>query len=114
MSLQVLLDGSQQVSEVHGRYFEDMRARVLVQILPNSQAEWLGCIPQDPHKKVPLQPFPDSHWPVTLNFQEIFSRTLPNVISSSSILHDDVGGTAVLQFTDNLATRRAWISDQDH
>ena len=28
--------------EVHGRYFEDMLARVLAQVRPSSRAEWLG------------------------------------------------------------------------
>ena len=32
--------------EVHGRYFEDMLARVLAQIRPSSRAEWLECIHQ--------------------------------------------------------------------
>ena len=32
--------------EVHGRYFEDMLARVLAQIRPSSLAEWLECIHQ--------------------------------------------------------------------
>ena len=32
--------------EVHGRYFEDMLARVLAQIRPSSWTEWLECIHQ--------------------------------------------------------------------
>ena len=32
--------------EVHGRYFEDMLARVLAQIRPSSRTEWLECIHQ--------------------------------------------------------------------
>ena len=32
--------------EVHGRYFEDILARVLAQIGPSSPAEWLECLHQ--------------------------------------------------------------------
>ena len=108
--------------EVHGRYFEDMLARVLAQIRPSSRAEWLECIHQTMEAKNSLtrrcgySPFQiaigrDPELPGDL------LQDLPNVISSSSILHDDVAAhtarirsnarLAVMQFNDNLATRRA-------
>ena len=108
--------------EVHGRYFEDMLARVLAQIRPSSRAEWLECIHQTMEAKnfvtrrCGYSPFQiaigrDPEHPGDL------LQDLPNVISSSSILHDDVAAhTArirsnarleVMQFNDNLATRRA-------
>ena len=115
--------------EVHGRYFEDMLARVLAQIRPCSRAEWLECIHQTMEAKHSLtrrcgySPFQiaigrDPELPGDL------LQDLPNVISSSSILHDDVAAhtarirsnarLAVMQFNDNLATRRLWISVRDH
>ena len=102
--------------------FEDMLTRVLAQIRPSSWAEWLLCIHQTMEaqnyltRRCDYSPF---RYPlvVTLNFQVICSRDLPNVISSSSILHDDVPAhtarirsnarLAVMQFNDILATRRA-------
>ena len=108
--------------EVHGRYFEDMSARVLAQIRPSARAEWLECIQQTMEAKNSLtrrcgySPFQinigrDPELPGDL------LQDLPNVISSSSILHDDVAAhtarirsnasLAVMQFNDNLATRRA-------
>ena len=108
--------------EVHGRYFEDMLTRVLAQIRPSSRAEWLECIHQTKEAKNSLttrcgySPFQiaigrDHELPGDL------LQDLPNVISSSSILHDDVAAhtarirsnarLAVMQFNDNLATRRA-------
>ena len=38
--------------EVHGRYFEDMLARVWAQIRPSSRAEWLECLHQTMKPKV--------------------------------------------------------------
>ena len=108
--------------EVHGRYFEDMLARVLAQIRPCSRAEWLECINQTMEAKNSLtrrggySPFQiaigrDPELPGDL------LQDLPNVISSSSILHDGVAAhtarirsnarLAVMQINDNLATRRA-------
>ena len=110
---------------MHGCYFEDMLARVLAQIRPSSRAEWLGwleCIHQTMEAKNSLtrrcgkSPFQtaigrDPKLPGDL------LQDLPNVISSSSILHDDVvahtarsrsnARLAVMQFNDKLATRRA-------
>ena len=108
--------------EVHGRYFEDMLARVLAQNRPSSRAGWLECIHQTMEGKNSLtrrcgySPFQISigrhpELPGDL------LQDLPNVISSSSILHDDVAAhtarirsnsrLAVMQFNDNLATWRA-------
>ena len=108
--------------EVHGRYFEDMLTRVLAQIHPSSRGEWLECVHQTMEAKNSLtrrcgfSPFQiaigrDPELPGDL------LQDLPNVISSSSILHDDVAAhtarirsnarLAVMQFNDNLATRRA-------
>ena len=108
--------------EVHGRYFEDMLARVVAQIRPSSRAERLECIHQTMEAKKSLtrrcgkSPLQiaigrDPELPGDL------LQDLPNVISSSSILHDDVAAhaarirsnarLAVMQFNDNLATRRA-------
>ena len=99
-----------------------MLARVLAQIRPSSRAEWLECIHQTMEAKNSLtrrsgySPFQiaigrDPELPGDL------LQDLPNVISSSSILHDDVAAhtarirsnarLAVMQFNDNLATRRA-------
>ena len=104
--------------EVHGRSFEDM----LAQIRPSSPAKWLECIHQTMEAKNSLtkrcgySPFQiaigrDPELPGDL------LQDLPNVVSSSSILHDDVAAhtarirsnarLAVMQFNDNLATRRA-------
>ena len=108
--------------EVHGRYFEDMLARVLAQIRPSSRAEWLECIHQTMEARTLSQ-----EGAVTAPFQIAIGRDpelpgdllqdLPNVISLSSILNDDVAAhtarirscarMAVMQFNDNLATRRA-------
>ena len=55
--------------EVHGRYFEDMLARVLAQIRPSSRPEWLECTHQTLEAKSSLtrrcgySSFSDSHWP---------------------------------------------------
>ena len=108
--------------EVHGRYFEDMLARVLAQIRPSSRAEWLECIHQTMEAKNSLtrrcgnRPFQiaigrDPELPGDL------LQDLPNAISSSSILHDDAAAhtarirpnarLAVMQFNDNSATCRA-------
>ena len=107
--------------EVHGRYFEDMLARVLAQSRPSSRAEWLECIHQTMEsqnsltRKCVYSPF---QTPIGRD-PELPDDLLPNVISSSSILHDDVAAhtdrirsnakarLAVMQFNDNLATRRA-------
>ena len=81
--------------EVHGRYFEDMLTRVLAQIHPSSRSEWLECVHQTMEAKNSLtrrcgfSPFQiaigrDPELPGDL------LQDLPNVISSSSILHDDV------------------------
>ena len=123
--LDVLREAHEQVGrvEVHGRYFEDMLARVLAQIRSSSRAEWLEC---NHHQTMEAQksltrrcgysPFQiaigrDPELPGDL------LQDLPNVISSSSTLHDDVAAhaarvrssarLAVMQFNDNLATRRA-------
>ena len=105
--------------EVHGRYFEDKLARVLAQIRPSSRAEWLECIHQTMEAKNSLT----RRCGYSL-FQVAIGRDpelpgdllqdLPKVISSSSILHDDVAAhtarilsnarVAVMQFNDNLAT----------
>ena len=120
----MFLEADEQVGrvEVHGRYFEDMLARVLAQIRPSSRAEWLECIHQTMEAQNYLTrrcgycPFQiaigrDPEVPGDL------LQDLPNVISSSSIHHDDVvahtarirsnARLAVMQFNDNLATRRA-------
>ena len=107
---------------MHGRYFEDMLARVLAQIRPSSSAEWLECI----HQTMEAQNSLTRRCGYSL-FRLAIGRgpelpgdllqDLPNVISSSSILHDDVAAhtarirsnarLAVMQLSDNLATRRA-------
>ena len=122
--LDILGEAHEQVGrvEVHGRYFEDMLTRVLAQIHPSSRGEWLECVHQTMEAKNSLtrrcgfSPFQiaigrDPELPGNL------LQDLPNVISSSSILHDDVAAhtarirsnarLAVMQFNDNLATRRA-------
>ena len=81
--------------EVHGRYFEDLLTRVLAQIRPSSRAEWLECTYQTMEAQNSLtrrcgkSPFQiaigrDPELPGDL------LQDLPNVISASSILHDDV------------------------
>ena len=107
---------------LHGRYFEDMLARVLAQIRPSSRTEWLECIHQTMEAKNFL-----TRRRGCGSFRMAIGRDpelpgdllqdLSNVISSSSILHDNVAAhTArirsnarleVMQFNDNLATRRA-------
>ena len=80
--LDVLGQAHEQVGrvEVHGRYFEDMLARVLAQIRPSSRAEWLECIHQTMDaqnsfaKRCGYSPFQIAIG-VVLSFQEIFSRT---------------------------------------
>ena len=101
--------------EVHGRYFEYM----LAQIRPSSRAAWLECTTDAKNsltRRCGYSPFQvavgrDPELPGDL------LHNLPNVISSSSILHDDVAAhtarfrsnarLAVMHFNDNLATRRA-------
>ena len=108
--------------EVDGRYFEDMLTRVLAQIRPSSRAEWLECIHQTMEAKNSLTrrcgfcPFQIAIGRYPEHPGDLL-QDLPNVISSSSILHDDVAAhtarirsnarLAVMQFKDNLATRRA-------
>ena len=108
--------------EVHGLYFEDMRLRVLAQVYPRPRADWLECVSQTMEannsltRRCGYSPFQiaigrNPELPGDL------LQDLPNVISSSSILHDDVAAQtarirsnarlAVLQFNDNLGTRRA-------
>ena len=99
---------------MHGRYFENMLTRVLAQIRPNSRAEWLECIHQTMEAQNSLKKRCGGRDP---ELPGDLLQDLPNVISSSSILHDDVAAhtarirsnarLAVMQFNDNLATRRA-------
>ena len=68
------------------------------------------------NKTMRLKSFSNSHW-CDPELPGDLLQDLPNVISSSSILHDDVAAhtarirsnarLAVMQFNDNLATRRA-------
>ena len=108
--------------EVHGRYFEDMLARVLARIRPNSRAEWLECIYQTMEAKNSLtrrcgySPFQIAIGRDPELLRDLL-QDLPNVINWSSILHDDVAAhtarirsnarLAAMQLNDILATRRA-------
>ena len=102
--------------EVHGRYFEDMLARVWAQVRPSSAFTRPWKPKNSLTRRCRYSPFQiaigrDPELPGDL------LQDLPNVISSSSILHDDVAAhtarirsnarLAVMQSNDNLATRRA-------
>ena len=108
--------------EVHGRYFEDMLARVLAQIRQAFGPSGWSAFTRPRKPQILSQ-----EDVVTVTFQIAVGRDpelpgdllqdLPNVISSSSVLHDDVAAhtartrsnarLAVMQFNDHLATRRA-------
>ena len=101
--------------------FSSTLTRVLAQIRPSCRAEWLECI----HQTMEAQNSLTRRCGYSL-FRLAIGRgpelpgdllqDLPNVISSSSILHDDVAAhtarirsnarLAVMQLNDNLATRR--------
>ena len=99
-----------------------MLVRVLAQMCPIPRADWLEYVHQTTeakntltrrcgHSSLHIAAGRDPEFPGDL------PQDLPNVISSSSILNDDVAAhaariwsnarLAVLQFNDNLATRRA-------
>ena len=107
--------------EVCARCIQDLLLRVLAQVRPETRTEWLECVPQTMEaqdtliRKCGCSPFQlashrDPEVPGDL------LQSLPDVISSSSVLHGDVAAhtdrvrsiarQAVLQYNDNLAVRR--------
>ena len=89
--------------KMHGRYLEDMLIRVLAQIRPSSRAEWLECIHQTMEaqnsltKRCGHSPFQIAIGRDPVLPGDLF-QDLPNVISSSSILHDHVAAHTQLVF----------------
>ena len=89
--------------EVHGRHFEDMLARVLAQIRPSSRAEWLECL----HQTLQIAIGRDPELPGDLLQSRMSSARLQPYVAAHTARIRSNARLAVMQFKDNLATRRA-------
>ena len=110
--------------EVHGRYFEDSLLRFLAQVRPEIRTKWLECVAQAmeaPNSLIFKYGCSPSQI-ATGRDPELAGdllQDLPDVISSSSVLHDhtarvrSIARRAVLQNNDNPHAV-CWSRDRDH